>query len=324
MQFILMVTAHLALLTLLPEPGRTQGVEKKSAQPPPFVSAGAQKSGDEPDLAITPNTIRIQSMDSPKEGSWVVMAGFSELGSPCLSRDGGWIAFDGYKAGFRNSAAESWIARRDGRDVTRLANGATPRWSPDGKRLLFARARANSPNGEEGIFVIDRDGTHERRIGEGRWPDWSPDGKQIVCSLGGEQTGGARIGATICIAKADGSGRREITQGDCPSWSPDGKKIAFCFRARERPPQIRVYALENKKEETLGIGWFRANWMSDSKSVVANGAIGRKRSMVRLSLDAPGEATELSTEFDEPISPCCSWDGKLIVFIAKRPKTGTR
>ena len=106
-----------------------------------------------------PNTIRIQSMDSPKEGSWVLMAGFSELGSPCFSRDGNWIAFDGYKEGFNNSPAESWIARRDGRDLTRLANGATPRWSPDGKRLLFVRERVNNPKAEEGIFLIDPDGS---------------------------------------------------------------------------------------------------------------------------------------------------------------------
>jgi hypothetical protein len=118
-----------------------------------------------------------------------------------------------------------------------------------------------------------------------------------------------------------GSARREITDGDCPSWSPDGKKIGFCFRAPGRPPVIRVHVLRNNEEETLGIGWFGANWMADSKSLVANGAIDRRVGMVRLSLDAPDQPTELSTEFERPTSPCCSSDGKLLVFIAKRPKT---
>ena len=212
------------LLTLLLEPSRAQDGEKDKFRQSTTVPALAQKAADEPDLVITPNTIRIQSTTSPKVGNWVVMAGFSELGSPCFSRDGNWIAFDGYKQGFNSSLAESWIARRDGRDLTRLANGATPRWSPDGNRLLFVRERVNDPKREEGIFLIDRDGSNERRIGEGRWPDWSPDGKEIVFSTGGEQTGGARIGATICIFKVDGSGRREITEGDCPSWSPDGRR----------------------------------------------------------------------------------------------------
>ena len=38
--------------------------------------------------SITPNTIRIQSLDDPARGQWVVMPGFSELGSPTFSRDG--------------------------------------------------------------------------------------------------------------------------------------------------------------------------------------------------------------------------------------------
>jgi Tol biopolymer transport system component len=322
MKWVLTMMTNLAILILLLETSHAQ--DNKKDQPPANVPAPAQKQADEPDLVITPNTIRIQTVDSPKVGNWVVMPGFAELGSPCFSRDGNWIAFDGYKEGFNNSSAESWIARRDGRDLTRLAHGATPRWSPDGKRLLFVRERVNNPKWEEGIFLIDRDGSHERRIGESRWPDCSPDGKEIVFSLGGEQTGGVRSGATICIAKADGTGRREIADGDCPSWSPDGKKIAFCIKALNDPPLIRVYELHNKKEETLGIGWFRANWMADSCSVIANGLIGEKVGVVRMSMDAPFQPTELSTEYDDPHSPSCSWDGKQIVYIATKPKTEHR
>jgi Tol biopolymer transport system component len=275
----------------------------------------------ERDAEITPSTIRIQSTESPKDGSWVLMPGFKELGSPCFSRDGRWIAFDGYKDGFKNSAAESWIVRRDGQRLTRLAAGATPRWSPDGKQLLFVREQVNNRKSEHGIYQIDRDGAHERRIGPGRWPDWSPDGKEIVFSLGGEERGGARAGATICIAKADGSDQREITPGDCPSWSPDGKKIAFCFKGLEPTPVIRVHDLDTKQEKTLGIGWFRANWMPDNKTVIANGVIGGEIRMVRLSPAAPFRPTELRTAYEEAVSPCCTWDGQYFAYIAKRPKS---
>ena len=48
--------------------------------------AGAQQSG-RPDIVLaTPNTIRIESLDDPKNGHWVVMPGFAELGSPTFSR----------------------------------------------------------------------------------------------------------------------------------------------------------------------------------------------------------------------------------------------
>jgi Tol biopolymer transport system component len=324
MKRVLKFMTYLALLAHVPAPGRAQGSEQDLTRPRAINLAPAQEPVDEPVSAVTPNTIRIQSMDSSKKGSWIVMPGFRELGSPCLSRDGNWIAFDGYRQGFKNSSAESWIARRDGRDLTRLADGSTPRWSPDGKQLLFVRVRVNSPKEEKGIFLINRDGSHERKIGEGRWPDWSPDGKQVVYSQGGDQRGGARAGAMIYIANVDGSAPREITTGDCPSWSPDGKKIAFCFRSPEDRLLIRVHDLQKKEEETLGVGWYRANWMPDSQSMVANGMIGRKAAMVRLTLDSPGQPTDLRTEFDDPSSPCPSWNGKQLIFIAKRPQPRPR
>jgi hypothetical protein len=81
MKCIIKVMAFLALFTLLPGPSRAQDGVKDNSQPPATVPA--QKQDDDPDSAVTPNTIRIQSMDSPKQGNWVVMSGFSELGSPC-------------------------------------------------------------------------------------------------------------------------------------------------------------------------------------------------------------------------------------------------
>jgi dipeptidyl aminopeptidase/acylaminoacyl peptidase len=289
-----------------------------------FVSTCIQVpagGADEPNLVITPNTIRIQSLDDPTNGQWVVMPGFSELGSPTFSRDGQWIAFDAYKQGFNNSSAECWIARRDGQNLKRLVFGATPRFSPDGKRLIFMRQRVNDPTKEEGIYVINSDGSGDKRIGPGRWPDWSPDGNEIVFSMGGQAAGGARIGATICIAKADGSDRRELIEGDCPSWSPDGGKIAYCLRAPGRPPMIQIYDLKENAAATLGIGWFRANWTADSKSVVANGVHDRAQVMVRLSLIIPRKVIEQSTEYEEPFSPSISSDGKEILFIARKPRS---
>ena len=255
--------------------------------------AGAGRNGDEPNRVITPNTIRIQPVDQPEKGKWVVMPGFSELGSPTFSKDGRWIAFDAYKEGYNNSPSECWIVQRDGKGLRRLAMGATPRWSPDGKWLLFMRSEANDRKREPGIFIIERDRAHERRITDGRWPDWSPDGKQITFSVGGIPTGGSRQEAVICTANADGSDRKEIAVGDCPSWSPDGKKIAYCFKAANEPPLIRVHDLEAGTDVTLGIGWFRANWMPDSKTLVANGIVGRQPRMVRLFLNAQGRTQEL-------------------------------
>ena len=51
------------------------------------------------------------------------------------------------------------------------------------------------------------------------------------------------------------------------------------------PDTIRIQSTDSPKE---------GNWV-----------IGEKVGMVRLSLDAPGRPSELSTEYDEPHSPAC-------------------
>jgi hypothetical protein len=295
-----------------------------------FGMSGAQepknseqrRDTDEPDLVITPHTVRVQPADPDEIGHWIVMPGYSELGSPCFSRDGLWIALDAYKQGYNNSGPETWIARRDGTGLKKLANGATPRWSPDGKRLLFMRGSQNEPNQESHVYTIHPDGTNEQKLVPGRWPDWSPDGARIVFSRGGLPGGGSRVGAAIFTCAADGTDEIHIGDGDCPSWSPDGKMIACCFRARGARPVIRVIDLETKETKALGIGWFRANWMSDGKAVVANSFTGRM-GMVKLSLENPREpASPLFSQFEDPASPCPSADGQYFVFIAKRPKKG--
>ncbi len=141
----------------------------------------AEQAPNEPDLAITPNTLRIEPLEKgDKEGHWVVMPGFSELGSPSFAPDGEWFAFDAYKEGYNNSPPESWIVRRDGKGLARLTNWAPlPRWSPDGSSTP-RRARRGERASEEvppGVFVVNRDGSDVRRIVDGRWPEWSPSGK---------------------------------------------------------------------------------------------------------------------------------------------------
>jgi WD40-like Beta Propeller Repeat len=193
---------------------------------------------------------------------------------------------------------------------------------PNTVRIQFVRETVNDATQLEGVYIIDSDGFGESRIGPGRWPDLSPDGDEIVFSVGGNETGGARIGSTIRIANADGSNRRELGEGDCPSWSPDGQKIAYCYRTRGRAPLIMVHDIRENADAILGIGWYRANWMPDSKSIVANGLDGRDRVMVRMSLTIPRNVIKQSSEYEAPFSPSVSWDGKEILFIARTPGSG--
>ena len=197
----------------------------------------AARSSDEA-VSTWPNTVRFQPLETGKRGRDILkLRAYDQVGSPSCSRDGRWVAFDAYKVASPelSTPAECWVVRTEGTGLTKLADGATPRWSPDGKRLVFMREGKGDPERDLGIFVIDRDGTGQRRIGPGRWPDWSPDGSRIAYSSGGPEGGGARPKASIFIARVDGTGVRMLCEGDCPSWSPDGRRIACCLVGPDRP-----------------------------------------------------------------------------------------
>src|SRR5262245_24763364 len=106
-----------------------------------------------PQQQITPTTIRIEPLGGQQPGAWLELADYREIGSPTLSRDGQRVAFDAYPQGFGQSKAECWVARRDGQELRKLAQGATPRWSPDGTHLLFMREKENDPQAELNVLV---------------------------------------------------------------------------------------------------------------------------------------------------------------------------
>lgn len=123
--------------------------------------------GRDPDLVVADQAVRVQPMDPDEKGHWIVMPAHADLGSPCFSRDGEWIAFDAYREGYNNRHPEAWIARRDGTGLKKLTNGATPRWSPDGSRLLFVRSSEVVPNEDFDIYLINPDGNNEQKLGRG-------------------------------------------------------------------------------------------------------------------------------------------------------------
>ena len=280
---------------------------------PPAFSQGTQV-----------NVLRIEPI-AGGEGRSLTLEGFHAVGSPHVSKDGGWIAFDGYKASQEKVTSECWVVKTDGTQPRRLCRGATPRWSPDGKQLIFMREERDDigrPGGEQiGLFVINADGTGEQWIGEGRWPDWSPDGKRIAYSADGIPRGGARQLARIIVANADGSAPREVAIGDCPTWSPDGKRIACCYNdPAMSAPMIRVVEADAPEtQRLLGYGWIRANWSADGTALYANGLIGQnafgqaQTGMVRISLEKKANLEPILTKLFGQ-SPCPTPDGNSVVF----------
>lgn len=152
-------------------------------------------------------------------------------------------------------------------------------------------------------------------------PAFSPDGEWIAFDA--YQRGYFDSDAEVWLARRDGTDAELISEGDCPGWSPDGEKLACCqYDKALGAPMIRIVTLKSDEHKFIGYGWYRANWSADGKSVVANGyRYGNDRAMVRLSVEKPSKPEVLFPELGRILSPCCSRDGKYMVFVADRPAT---
>lgn len=270
-----------------------------------------------------------------KEFLYVDMPGHWDLGSPSLSPDDKAVAFDALTIG-GSPVRESWLVGINGTGLRKLVDAGVPRWSPDGKRLLITRSTPSDDDAgvvSQSLFDFDMASGKDRRICEGRFGDWSPDGRQIAFARGGARTSNAGIypQSRLFVAKADGSDAQELCDGDWPSWSPDGKNIACGLHEDVRSPSLWIIDVATKKRERLGVGFYRAQWAADGKTVVSNGLTltedgsSLRRVPARFWLDK-SRLEFFFMDLDTPFSPCVSRDGKTVVLIvdSARPRKPSR
>jgi TolB protein len=162
---------------------------------------------------------------------------FGATGSPAISPDGKYIAFQGGnikdimvtpEQGYGIYVME--IYRTNIKILTDdLGDELTPSWSPDGKRIVFTKGGIDGT-----IHIMNSDGSNMVSTGQqGIYPRWSPDGKYIafISRRSGDMFRSMRL-FHIYIMDIDGTNVTQLTFGDKRSdgvfdWSPDGTKIIF-------------------------------------------------------------------------------------------------
>jgi Tol biopolymer transport system component len=118
-----------------------------------------------------------------------------------------------------------YLMSDDGRDVRRLVEGTSPRWSPDGRRLAYivdddGKTRYTGTS----VWVMNADNGDRRRVvsAEAVWAlAWAPDGVRLAYS------DPARLGIFVVDTE---TGQTELVSIELPvvdglDWSPDGREL---------------------------------------------------------------------------------------------------
>jgi Tol biopolymer transport system component len=150
-------------------------------------------------------------------GAFVCMT--ASLAQAAFPGQNGKLVIDGY-------AIETF--NPDGSNLTALASGRSPAWSPDGKQIAYI-------SGSDDVYVMDQNGLNQRQVTNNiaphYQPAWSPDGQKIVFVNYGTQGDVTGAMADLYVVRIDGTGQTNLTNTPAvsevePAWSADGK-IAF-------------------------------------------------------------------------------------------------
>ena len=164
-----------------------------------------------PYIEQNPNTLyRLAADGSSMEILWRDKS-LPNGGSPEISPDGEWIAFDLYPN------RKLMLVRSDGSDLKELRDGLMPSWSADGRRFAFSRS---------GVSIYDIESEEFEEFANGWGAQWSPDGKSIAFTM--------RDGLWVHDV-ASGENREVLPKASHPysnlyygmAWSPDSRFVAL-------------------------------------------------------------------------------------------------
>ncbi len=166
---------------------------------------------------------------------------FPTCGSPDVSPDGKWIAFDAIPI---EGISKARVLKMtvDGLNVHNLCDGLMPSWSPDGKQFACSRYEGGS-----GVWIMNADGSADLRIADGWAAQWSPDGKTIAYTSDNSLRAYDIESGTTRVVLPSGTHPYQYIFWNM-AWSPDSKRLVFKGRL---PTKQEIAIVEMTGEPNL-------------------------------------------------------------------------
>jgi len=221
----------------------------------------------------------------------------------------------------RDSANEGYIytMNDDGTNLTRLATGAQPAWSPDHSKIVYVDNTT--------MFIMNADGSGAKPLtgtfGD-LFPSFTADGSKVLFT---HRT--PKGDADVLTINVDGTNRQTLLKMggatiEAPRMSPDGTKLAF-QATRRTDSGIIVVDLATGRRTVVADSSFRESvpaWSPDSKRIAFRTGIQNTGRCIAV-VNADGSGRKL---FGNDLGFCStvSWspNGKELAFTSTINATG--
>ncbi len=241
-------------------------------------------------------------------------------GSPSISRDGKFLAFDGWfaQSGESSNDARLFIISTDRDEFWMLGSGSMPSWGADSKRLV-----ASVPG--SGVCIITIANQAVETIDQSGWGgQWSPDGRLIAYNKGTQiwlhntETRQAKL-------HADLSGEYSSLMWN-GTWSPDSRRFVFAARTENDDRHILSVAIDTptpapRKHVTTGKPNTKFAWHPHQPRVVfPMHSAERKHSQLWEFNPTNADAPRLVAGQDPTLDvfdPCWSTDGETLYCVVR-------